>query len=346
MAGDKDGDTGVERLEKEMKEMRSDVKEMLGEVKGQMAQVLLAMEKFEALTTRVDENDERVQSVEDNVKKLDEMVKEGVVNVNELKANNMTLLKRIRVLEDKMEKQEETSVGRVSKLEERLGDQEKKAVDLEARGRRRNLIFHGIEEKEGEKDDDCMATVKTIIKQKCKVTKAVVIERAHRIPPGPRKAPANADKPRPIVVAFHDYNDRVAVKAGRANFPTDCGIGISDDLPFAVRQARRRLHDELDKQKAEGKSVWISFPARLFVDGVCVREEPIGPEDIRQKRSNHHASRRDDSERRDDGHRKRNRDDDELRYPRRGAGRDDDGFQYPRRRGGYRGRGGWRRGRR
>ena len=68
-------------------------------------------------------------------------------------------------------------------------------------------------------------------------------------------------------------------KSAKANLPADRSRAVSDDLPLAVRQARRRLHDELERHKAMGKDVWIQYPARLFVNGSRVRNEPIVVED-------------------------------------------------------------------
>ena len=95
------------------------------------------------------------------------------------------------------------------------------------------------------------------------------IERAHRL--GAKRH--DAEKPRPLIARFLDFKDKMAVKEGRVNLSRD--LGISEDLPFAIRQARRRLHDDLEKAKSEGKVAWISYPARLFVDYKEVRAEPV-----------------------------------------------------------------------
>ena len=268
-------------MENDMKELKNDVKELTGHMKI----VIAAIERFEELTKRVDKNEKNVKKVEEDVKKIDVMVKDGIVNVNELQSSNEKLKKRLKVLEDKMGSQEEKNVNLVQKMEDRVTRQEEKSVDLEARSRRNNLVFHSVREKEGETDDDCKEAVLKIIRDKCKVRKPVIIQRAHRIPPGPHNARSD-NKPRPLIVNFHDFNDRVAVKAGRKNIPADCDIGVSDDLPLAIRAARRRLHSELESYKSENRDSYILYPAKLYVDGHLVREEPIRAEDnVRRKDS-------------------------------------------------------------
>ena len=67
--------------------------------------------------------------------------------------------------------------GCIQKYVDKIKVLEERVIDQEARGRRNNLLFHGVEENEGE---DCVRRVKEMIKTKCKVNGEVVIERAHR----------------------------------------------------------------------------------------------------------------------------------------------------------------------
>ena len=119
----------------------------------------------------------------------------------------------------------------------------------------------------------------------------------------------------------------MAVKAGRRNIPADCDIGISDDLPLAIRAARRRLHSELERYKGENRDSYILYPAKLYVDGNLVREEPIRAEDnVRRKDSREprprsrregdvrREGRRDYSSRDDSRYRQEDRSRDSSRY--------------------------------
>ena len=285
--GDADAMSSVNKMEKEMKELRSEVRELTAHMK----KVLDTVERIETLSLRVDRNEKKVQKVEEEVKKIDEKVKGGVEEMIELKESNAKLLERVKSVEERMDSQEAKGGSRVKKLEERVTGQEEKSVDMEARARRNNSVFHGVKELANETEEDCKKTVQRIIKEECKVQKDVIIERAHRIPPGPHNKRRSSDKPRPLIVKFLDYNDRMAVKAGRVNIPAESGIGISDDLPLAIRQARRGLNSDLQKARDQGRNCFVTYPAKLFIDGVLVREEPIRAEDnLRRGGDNQHGA--------------------------------------------------------
>ena len=238
---------GDDAMKNDIQELKDNVVKMM----GQMGQLLDVITKMEALNEKVNKNEERVKRVEEKAKE---------------DRDEMQLLRE----------RNEHLVERVGKLEARLVGQEEKGVDLEARSRRKNLLFHGLKEEEGEdKDwDKSKQIALDFIKNTCKIQSTVVIERAHRIG-RPRDQGARSARPRPLIVAFHDYNDRMTVKKAKAQLPFGGEVGISEDLPRAVREARRRLHPELERRKAGGDEVWIQFPARLYVNGVMTREEPV-----------------------------------------------------------------------
>ena len=103
---------------------------------------------------------------------------------------------------------------------------------------------------------------------------------------------SQAYKPRPLIVRFLDYNHRQLVKDGRTHLPA--GLYISEDLPAEVRAARKKLHGEFTAAKNAGREVWITYPARLIVDGEEVNSvspasmigkthPPRGPPDQRRR---------------------------------------------------------------
>ena len=277
-----EGDDDV--MKKDIRELKENVQKMM----GQMGQLLEVITRVEALSTKVNKNEERV-------KKVEEMVKEDRDEIKLLREQNEHLVGRVAKMEARLEGQEE-KVGRVTKIEARLEGQEEKSVDLEARSRRNNGIFHGVAEVAGEDKNWELSkgVALQFIKEKCKVSAHVKIERAHRIPTK-RRDNAHPDKPRPLIVKFLDYNDKMLVKKSRTNLPADGGFGISDDLPLAVRQARRRLHDELEFRKSKGDEVWIQYPARLFANGTMIRDEPVIAEERQQRRSGGGANERHDN---------------------------------------------------
>ena len=257
--GDTNSDSGVpseSKTEREIRELRIDVKNIM----TKMDRFFELMDKVETLSTRVVKHEERLKAMEDTVKG-------GVDEVKELTENYTTLLKR------------------VEKVEERTSIQEDKSVDQEARSRRNNLIVQGLKETAGENEAKCMKMAHEFVKEQCKVTEPVVIERAHRI------GNEHAKKPRPFIMRFLDYNDRQTVKRARINLPRDSGLSISDDLPRAVRQARQRLNEEVARHKAANNDVWVTYPAKLFVGGKFIREEPVITEPPKQRNTdNRHMS--------------------------------------------------------
>ena len=188
---------------------------------------------------------ERVETMEEKIERVDERLK--------LQQNEV-----IEVKEDVKAVREEVCVWkkRVELLEGKL-------IDQEARGRRNNLVFHGVPEK-GEAED-CMKMVKELVEGRCGV-KGISIERAHRIPTG-RRPPGG--KPRPLICKVLDFQNKQRVMKERKRLPQ--GVYVSDDLPREVRDARQRLKLDLETAKRSGKQAWIAYPARLIVDGMEVK---------------------------------------------------------------------------
>ena len=260
------------------KRLRGDdsVEEEKGEetvIMGRLDQVCRQMDRFgemlervfgevKDIKTTVMEIREKVDRHEEILSNLKEKVEGNSRGVREVREKVVRSSESVREMKDCMEKH----MDRLRVLEERV-------IDQEARGRRNNLLFHGVEESEGE---DCLKIVKDIVKLKCGVSGDVVVERAHRL--GRKRVNVvgtRAAKPRPIIARFLDYNDRQRVKEARRHLPAN--IHIAEDLPVEIREARGRLVPELAEAKRAGRQAWISYPARLFVDGREVRSiRPAG----------------------------------------------------------------------
>ena len=146
-------------------------------------------------------------------------------------------------------------------MEEKVLEMEDRMIDQEARSRRNNLIFHGVRESPGE---NCFEIVSDLIQNVCKIKDSFVIERSHRIG---RPATGNQRrvKPRPLIVKFLDYNMRERVMGCRRLLPPD--NKVTEELPWQIRQARGSLKDEVVKAKRTARDVWVSYPARLMVNG-------------------------------------------------------------------------------
>ena len=109
-----------------------------------------------------------------------------------------------------------TVMGRVSALESR-------AVDQEARSRRKNILIHGVAESDGEV---CLEMVSTFIKERLKIPDKLPIQRAHslRTRRGGNAIGSQRDKPRPITASFIDFRDWERVRAALKELSPPYGI--------------------------------------------------------------------------------------------------------------------------
>ena len=136
-----------------------------------------------------------------------------------------------------------------------------RVIDQEARSRRNNLLFHGLPE--GGQEEDCTSVIQNFIRHKLRLDINVDIERAHRL--GAKKS--DQGKPRPIIAKFLRFQQREKVRGARTTLPK--GLGISEDHPQEIRDARQQL---VPLMRGEGKEAWIVYPARLIVDGRLYKE--------------------------------------------------------------------------
>ena len=155
----------------------------------------------------------------------------------------------------------------VTEFEERVLELKEECID--GRGRQKNVLFHGVKEEDRE---DCILLAKRIIREECKVNEPVIIERAHRVGKSRRgMIGKKAAEPRPLIVKFNSYADRQLVKKCARNYLPDY-LSCREDLPYAVREARKKLAGQFDAAKRDPNvnKVYIAYPARLIVDGQLI----------------------------------------------------------------------------
>ena len=237
-------------------------KEILDDIK-QMKQSLLKIDKIEKtvdsiaikvsdLDQRVKGMDERLTDVEKCCSFISDETDKGKSDLNAAKNEISTLKKKCENLEQKSKVIED--------LNKELDD---KIVDLEARSMRENLVFHGIKE-EGT-NENCEELVKKLCQEKLEMENAddLRFDRAHRI------GAKQGGKTRPIVVKFHYYSDREAVRKRSYDFSENLqgdNLRIAPQWPKKIRDARRELYPIMEKERASGKSVKM-IKDKLFVNG-------------------------------------------------------------------------------
>ena len=241
-----------------------EMKEKMGGIDEKLERVLEAVgavgKELEGLRGTVGKILKCAGEHETRLKKIEDKLERQCVNVKDLNKTVSDFDKRVGGIEVKLNKVERT-VKCVESLDLKIKEMERKLIDFEARGRRNNLLFHGIAETSNE---DCANLVKNVLRDKCGVRGEVVIERAHR-QGVVRRERRQGGKPRPIIARLLNYNDVVAAKKGKKKLPA--GISISDDLPAEIREARGKLVPELQELKRQNKNAWIAYPARLMLDG-------------------------------------------------------------------------------
>ena len=207
----------------------SDVSEM-EEVRSEISGMKLCLEKVLA---KMDKICDKIDSIEKKFEAVVETVKKQGEEVSEMKKGMELMEQRMLVMEDKV-------------------------IDQEARSRRNNLVFHGVEEKVRETDEESREILEKMIKSRCKIPERVVMERVHRL--GQRPKPGTRPvKPRPIIARFLDYNQRERVRRARRDLPKE--IRVSEDHPWQIRQARGALSKDLDEEKDRECMDCVSCPS-------------------------------------------------------------------------------------
>ena len=157
-----------------------------------------------------------------------------------------------------------TNKTHIDDHEARLLLLEYKSVDLEARSRRKNLLFRGFSEERGE---NCATLITNFLRQSLGIAADVCIDRAHRL--GVYKH----DKNRQIIVAFSDYKD-VQDTMANASKLKGSKFSINRDYPQEIVNARKKLWNEYKSLKSEhpDKRVSLVYPAKLLLNGRVIRD--------------------------------------------------------------------------
>ena len=205
---------------------------------GESHECLTSNEKLSLILSKLTENEDRLKSFEE---KLDIALDQS--RVNELEKTVHDQDRRITVLEYK-------------------------SLDLEARSRRKNLIFRGFVE---DRTECCCDIILDFLRTKLEIADELAIDRAHRL--GKYKPGLT----RPIIVAFRDYpaTEQIlssARKLARTRF------GVSRDYPLEITNARKQLWSKYKALKSKYPSgrVKLALPAKLVVNGQV--KEDLFPE--------------------------------------------------------------------
>ena len=150
-----------------------------------------------------------------------------------------------------------------------------KSIDIEARSRRRNLLFHGLAEN---RNENCAALVRDFLWDEMGLdADDFYIERVHRLG-SVQRARQRRDDPnqvirRPIIVSFYEQSNTETVM-NSAYMLRGTKFSVTRDFPMEIVNARRNLMAQFIKEKQNrNKKVSIEYPARLTVNGRTVLDE-------------------------------------------------------------------------
>ena len=172
---------------------------------------------------------------------------------------------------------------RIDNHETRLLLLEYKSVDLEARSRRKNLLFSGFRE---ERDENCVMQISDFLRQSLDIQSEVCIDRAHRLSRFKR------DQHRHVIVAFRDFGD-VQLILSKAYKLKGSKYSINRDYPQEIVNARKSLWKEYKSLKSNNpdKRVHLVYPAKILMDGRVVSDAfPLWGEVMNGQRINYKHS--------------------------------------------------------
>ncbi|XP_077485296.1 uncharacterized protein LOC144095427 [Amblyomma americanum] len=187
--------------------------------------------------------------IEENPGPIDHTIAEQLKiiaeDIQEIKKGKAVTNQKLIAIEMKLEKISglETQVTecarKVRELERNLATMTSKIDELENRSRRSNLIIYGVKEQGDETTDTLHETVTKTVFEDILGPPATDIERIHRLG---RPSKDNETRPRPIILKFLDYRDKLSILKQCSKLK-DSGYFIGEDFSLAVRNVRKKLWD-------------------------------------------------------------------------------------------------------
>ena len=236
------------------------------ELRTMMERVTVAMEGLKESNNGLLSKFEEQEKVMKNIHIILERQEDGLKKIKDEISKMTNDVKEVRERVKRAEEGLDEVIGGMSMMKKKIGEMEMKMIDVEARGRRNNLLFFGLQEEKGE---DCFKKVKQMIKNDMGIKKDMPLIRCHRL--GPLRE--HTKQPRPIITAFLDFRDKETVRMARSQLSHPKGVG--EDFPLPIRKARESLRPELAELKKSGRRATIAYPARLIDEGKVVKTADI-----------------------------------------------------------------------
>lgn len=237
----------------------------------------------------------QVPAIQQSVENLSAELKIVNRRVDDLEAKQETVAKEVTHLRQQVEG---LRVAQLSTEREMKGTK-RQENELSNFSRRKNLLFYGIPEKQGNESwVECKnAVTKVIDKAGVRLESVFSVERAHRV--------TTRARPRPIIALFSFWEEKEKVLHSKEQLRQQ-GVGVSNDYTRHTREARSALLDFLRGEEKEGRKGrlgldWLVIEGKRFVydhdQKTVVEEQTVRREDSRnrvanQGRDQHSSARR------------------------------------------------------
>ena len=153
--------------------------------------------------------------------------------------------------------------GEMTQSKKAYNDLKEYTLRLETQSRRDNLIFEGVEEREGETDRDVYDTIVRILSgMKIQNAQEIRIVRCHRL------GPKSNNHPRPIIFKLHWFGDRTRIWEARRELKSFEGgkIFLAENFPPEIEKRRKILHPIMKAARSAEVRAFMSVD-RLVVAG-------------------------------------------------------------------------------
>ena len=179
-------------------------------------------------------------------------------SVNAVKREVSELKTKVSTLENAQLETTDSIDGVIKRIETLESERERQ----EQYSRRENVILHGLAEETGETYDSLRKKATDLLNSvvKDKEWKEADILRTHRLGK-PRSPSSGTPKPRPLIIRFVQFHDKLAVLNARAMFK-DNGIGVKGDLTQKQRAMLANIPDNKHGYFKSGQLVIVDRPPR------------------------------------------------------------------------------------
>lgn len=145
-----------------------------------------------------------------------------------------------------------------------------KSIELEARSRRKNLLFHGLAECKNEKPVELLRDF--LWDEMGLDMDNFYVESAHRLGSLFKARQRSQTPKRPIIVTFSQFSS-IDIILDTAYMLKGTNFAVTRDYPKEIVTARRNLMPQYKEQRQfRGNKVTIEFPAKLVVNGKTIAD--------------------------------------------------------------------------